>query len=106
METVDSILRRNEANTYTMGCYASNNDLYNQMREDIKVLCAYLEAHLYSKRVLEDEIKRIESKIVGYRNRNDFEAIEFYESKIRWFKSALNLMELNANHKIKEGLTQ
>lgn len=39
MRDVKDILRSNELNTYTMGCYPNDGELYKQMRDDIRTLC-------------------------------------------------------------------
>jgi hypothetical protein len=42
-DKIKQILNRNEQNKYVMSCYLTKDDLYKQMREDIRVLCDYLE---------------------------------------------------------------
>jgi len=42
-EEVQRVLRSNAANTYTMSCALSREDLYERMRNNIKTMCEYVE---------------------------------------------------------------
>ena len=44
-EEVNQILIRNELNNYNMSCYFKENDLFTQMRNDIRLLCKYIKAN-------------------------------------------------------------
>jgi len=46
LRTVKDIVRSNEVNSYVMSCYATKDDLYKQMREDINTLCGQVESQV------------------------------------------------------------
>jgi hypothetical protein len=40
--SIDDILNADELNTYVMSCYLTKDDLFKQLRRDLRVLCDYI----------------------------------------------------------------